>query len=330
MKFTDKARWKIVIVAMLCVIALLAAAGGSLAIYTSQDHQRGVARNTEDEKIRFTSNYLQSCAIDAAETAYAGRTISSFANTGGMISIDIYIYNYANGNTNLVSQKDISYTMALTLSGIDSSNTYGVKYGDGDAANMDAGSPKSDAAKKTSTYTIENRKLVGRSPATHKYTITMPSSDLDKVRIIATATPTNSSTTNYQKLAAVIAPITGETINNFSFDGKFIYASGSQPSEYSGFNYEVSISSGEATATLTWNAGLLEIDPFFLQKINGQPTGTDTEKTLTFTMNQQNGTGDYLISFYIKNKDEMEKKDWPEMKTLVTFNAVQSQSTTAE
>ena len=43
MRFTDRPKWKRTVLAVICLIGLLAVAGGSFAAYTSQAFQRGVA-----------------------------------------------------------------------------------------------------------------------------------------------------------------------------------------------------------------------------------------------------------------------------------------------
>lgn len=94
------------------------------------------------------------------------------------------------------------------------------------------------------------------------------------------------SVNNGQILAAVIAPCTGSSINAFSFEGKYTDESESTtPQDYSGFNYEISISSGSATATLKWESDVLEVDQFFITKIAGSII-KQADGSLTFTMDQ--------------------------------------------
>ena len=33
------------------------------------------------------------------------------------LTLDLYVYNYANGNTSLISQRDITYDLAISFSG---------------------------------------------------------------------------------------------------------------------------------------------------------------------------------------------------------------------
>ena len=303
--FTKKPKLKTILIVLLALAGLSAVVGGSFAAYTSQAYQRGVARNRDNETVRFTSNYLQACANTTDSKDYAGRTVLFSDSTSGEISVDIFVYNYANGNENLVSQKDITYNMSIMFESSNTGNSYSVKVEDGDVQTV-----------QSNKFEQSNVRLAGRRASSHKYTVTFPASDLDKLKITAVATPTVSSlsATNNQKLAAVI---------------KFIdQIDGNSPKDFAGFNYEVSISSGVADATLTWNTAIVEIDKFFL--INLGKSDKEIESilaagTLTFTMNQTKGTGDYLIPFYIKDKRKI-TDDWNCMG--ITFTATKREQST--
>lgn len=238
MKHINTPKWKTIILAFICAIALLTLAGGTYAAYTSQAFQRGVARNRDTETVRFTSNYMQSCS--SGTTSYQGRTVlfSGTDKDRESLSVDLYVYNYANGNANLISQRDITYDLEISFSGGKES---------GYTVTPENGSKLSGSTK----YTIQGQTLRGRAANYHKYTITFPGSDLDKLKITAVATPKNVAVTNNQILGAVISPCTGSTTQTFSAKGEFIDTM-AVPTEYKGFNYEISISSGKATGTLTW------------------------------------------------------------------------------
>lgn len=319
MKFTEKPKKKVLLLAGLGFFALLALIGGSYAAYSRQAYQRGVARNRDGETVCFTSNYLQSC--ESKSTNYAGRTIlfsQKEKDDGGTLSIPLYIYNYANKNAQMVSQKDITYNLTITFDG-----------GTGTGYNVES---KSDETVERSgtTYTVKNRTLIGRSARSHEYTITIPAADIDKVKITVTAVPDNLSVTNYQILAAVLAPCTGAATNTFTYKGDFIDKSAS-PTEYSGFNYEISISSGAATGTLTWDSKAVEIDTYFLKNLRKteQEISEILKKgSLTISMDQSNGSGDYLIPFYIKDKSEI-PDSWETMETKIHFEAKQSETQTS-
>lgn len=322
MKMTQKPKWKIILLAVLCFIGMLSLAGGSLSIYMRQAFQRGVARNRNNETVRFTSNYLQACTYNAKETDYAGRTVlfSEKDKSEESLSIEIDVLNYVSGNENLVSQKDITYTMTISVSALSGTldGTYTAKYENEPEKDINAATP----------YEKKQMTLTGRNPRVHKYYVTIPGSALDKVKITATAVPDAPSVTNNQKLAAIIAPCTAAETAEFSYDSTFIDAAeNTSPKEYAAFNYLVSISSGKAEATLKWNKDVLEIDSYFLKSLEKAENISDIIKdgSLTFTMDQPSGTGEYLIPFYVKDKDKISKKTWGDMKSLITFSATQQE-----
>lgn len=95
--------------------------------------------------------------------------------------------------------------------------------------------------------------------------------------------------------------------------------------QYDGFNYGISISSGAADVVLTWNPAVLEIDKFFVKKLETQNLITSKDLAngkLEFEMDQSNGTGDFLISFYIKDKSKI-PENWSDMEKMIQFTATQ-------
>ena len=188
MRFTDRPKWKRTVLAVICLIGLLAVAGGSFAAYTSQAFQRGVARNRDNETVRFTSNYLQSCASNAAESSYATRIVSFGEDNKNSERLDVeldiynYVYNYTDGNTNLISQRDITYDLTISFSG-GGENGYSIS--------TDAGTVSGSGTK----FQVKDLTLTGRTARSHKFNIHFPVSDLDQVKITVTAVPRNLSVT---------------------------------------------------------------------------------------------------------------------------------------
>ena len=334
MNFLNKPKWKRILLAAICCLTLAVLASGSYAAYTRQAFQRGVARNGEAETIRFTSDYLQNCANETTETDYSSKVISytdSQKNSGDSVEFEFCIYNYANGNKSQVSQKSITYDLEIKFSD-GSGSGYVVTDDTGSTVNPDS----------SGICKVENKTLISNVAKEHKYKLLFPGSDIDKLRIIITATPTNLSITNNQKLAIVITPCTGTMTSAFSFDGKFIDApeegNNPAPTQYYGFNYEISISTGIADVTLEWNADYLEIDRFFLYdllkdgnendaQINTKISQVLKDKKIIFKMDQAGGTGDYLIPFYRTNVKEI-PATWDELKKYITFTAVPRDSST--
>ena len=317
MRFTDRPKWKRIILAVICLIGLLAVAGGSFAAYTSQAFQRGVARNRDNETVRFTSNYLQSCGNNTGKDSYATRNISftEAQKNESELTFELDIRNYINENANLVNQRDITYDLTISFSN-GGADSYTV---------VDEDAKKSYANAKE--YVISAKTLTGRGAKSHTYTIKFPGSDLDKLKITVTAVPQNLSVTNSQILAAVISPCVGTTADTFSYEGKFVYDASATPTAYDGFNYEISISSGEAEAVLEWNPAVLEIDKFFLSNNEFSVSSENGRNKINLIMNRAGGTGDYLIPFYIKDRSYITQHDnWSSMNSLITFEATQKQS----
>lgn len=334
MKLTKKPGKKRIILMFMALFCVMALAGVSMGAYTRQASMRGVLRNRDADLVRFTSDYLQNCAMKDKDTDYTRKTISFSKETDSQkeLTLKIHVYNYANGNETLVSQKDITYNMEISFEGQKGEkNAYKIKYGD------------QEIKPENGIYKINSQTLVGRTAKQHVYTVTFPAGDLDKLQIKAVATPTNPSVTNNQKLAAIIMPCTGSTTNDFSSSGEYTdKSSKTNPKQYDGFNYEVKISTGIATATLTWNPNYVEIDKYFLVNLGEEPEkineiledeiledGTLKEKSITFIMNQADGTGDYLIPFYIKNKSKI-PETWEKMEKqqIIQFKAIPQNRTT--
>ena len=69
----------------------------------------------------------------------------------------------------------------------------------------------------------------------------------------------------------------------------------------------------------------MEIDKFFVEKLEKQGLiiSKNLEKgELKFTMDQSNGTGNFLISFYIKDKSKI-PENWSDMEKMIQFTATQ-------
>lgn len=315
MKLTEKPKLKTLWIALAVVVGLFAVTSGSYAAYNSQDVQRGVARNRDTDAIRFTSNYLKPSSSDSEEN-YPGKVIGFSKNTAAdtKLTIDIWVYNYVVGSNSQVNEKDITYNMSIQLKdGTGSSSDYIVKDNE----------EKSLTADTNRTYRTKST-LVGRAARSHHYTVQIPGKDLDKIKIIAKAEPVNKSYTGNKFLAAVIAPCTASTVQSFSCTGTFTDSGNGKTADYDAFNYEVSISGGQANVTLEWNNKVVEIDPFFLKKIGKAKSDLKTNgnmTSLTYTMDQTKGTGDYLIPFY--RRSNTLPADWANMKDVISVDGKQ-------
>ena len=322
MKLTSRPKLKKVLIALIVLIGMTAVVGRSYAAYISQDAQRGVARNRDTDRIRFSSNYLQATNTDN-ENQYANKVIAYSKNTSAdvEIPIDIYVYNYIQGSASLVNDKDITYNMTIKISG-GTKESYTVKYGN------DVLTPTKDG--NTYTYVKTNAKLSGRAQNLHHYTVTVYGADLDKVKIIAKADPADKTYTGNQFLAATISPCTASEVKSFSCEGTFTDASNGNPKDYDAFNYEVSISGGRANVTLSWDSTKVEIDPYFLEKIGKTKediVDSNDGKSIQFEMDQNEGTGEYLIPFYRLTENGKLPATWKDMNSVIKVSGDQIATT---
>lgn len=304
----NKKRTAVVGISLVGVLLLVIA---TYAAYTRQAYQRGTARNRDTEIVSFTSNYLQLYTKGSSGNAYVAKNIvyGTDEKKKESVSFNIHVYNYANGNTSLVSQKDITYTMRIEF-----------KNGAGNGYKVESD---------TNSITPDNnvceikKTLIGRTANEDVFTVTFPGNEIDTLQITATAIPEKAALTNNQYLAATLVPCTTASKVTFRAEGIFLDKAEGTPMQYDGFNYGISISSGAADAVLTWNPAVLEIDKFFVEKLQNLITSKNLAKgELKFTMDQSNGTGDFLISFYIKDKSKI-PENWSDMEKMIQFTATQ-------
>lgn len=313
MNLSEKPNKKRTAVMGICLVGVLLLVIATYAAYTRQAYQRGTARNRDTEIVSFTSNYLQLYTTGTSGNAYVAKNIvyGTDEKKKESVSFDIHVYNYANGNTSLVSQKDITYTMRIEF-----------KNGAGKGYKVE--SNKTPITPVNNVYEI-NKTLIGRTANEDVFTVTFPGNEIDTLQITATAIPDKVALTNNQFLAATLVPCTTASKVTFRAEGIFLDKAEGKPKQYDGFNYGISISSGAAAAVLTWNPDVVEIDKFFVKKLDTQQLITKNDLAngkLEFKMDQSNGTGDFLISFYIKDKSKI-PDNWSDMEKMIQFTATQ-------
>ena len=307
----NKKRTAVVGISLVGVLLLVIA---TYAAYTRQAYQRGTARNRDTEIVSFTSNYLQLYTTGTLGNAYVAKNIvyGTDEKKKKPVSFDIHVYNYANGNTSLVSQKDITYTMKIEF-----------KNGAGNGYKVESDTT-SITPVNNNVYEIR-KTLIGRTANEDVFTVTFPGNEIDTLQITATAIPEKAALTNNQFLAATLVPCTTASKVTFRAEGIFLDKAEGTPDQYDGFNYGISISSGAADAVLIWDPAVLEIDKFFVEKLETKKLVTSKNLAngeLKFTMDQSNGTGDFLISFYIKDKSKI-PENWSDMEQMIQFTATQ-------
>ena len=312
MNLSEKPNKKRTAVMGICLVGVLLLVIATYAAYTRQAYQRGTARNRDTEIISFTSNYLQLYTTGTSGNAYVAKNIvyGTDEKKKESVSFDIHVYN-ANGNTSLVSQKDITYTMKIEF-----------KNGAGNEYKVE--SDNTSITPVNNVYEIK-KTLIGRTANENVFTVTFPGNEIDTLQITATAIPEKAALTNNQYLAATLVPCTTASKVTFRAEGIFLDKSEGKPMQYDGFNYGISISSGAADAVLSWNPDVVEIDKFFVEKLEQKNLIKSKDLAsgkLEFKMDQSNGTGDFLISFYIKDKSQI-PDNWSDMEKMIQFTATQ-------
>lgn len=327
MKNKWKHTWQRLAVAALCLLLPAAMAGVSLAAYTRANFSRAVVQNRNGTLLRFSSNYLYEYA-GSSEAQYPDHALpfpaAPEASLDEEITLTLRLHNFlqngAEGDSSLVSQVDIPYTLTLRFADGRADGVYPVTFRD------EAGAGETNEVQGAGTYT-HTATLPGGDKHTHTYELGILRRDLDKLRIVAKAVPEASAGGSGQLLAAVLLPCTSaEKVLGFSCTGSFPdAAAGHAPSEYAGLNYAVTASGGAGTARLSWDSTRVKIDPFFLQKLGKTDTDIVIEGTIhsiTFPMDQNNETGSYLIPFYwVAGREEI--KTWQDAAALIGVSAAE-------
>lgn len=325
MKNKWKHTWQRLAVAALCLLLPAAMAGVSLAAYTRANFSRAVVQNRNGTLLRFSSNYLYEYA-GSSEAQYPDHALpfpaAPEASLDEEITLTLRLHNFlqngAEGDSSLVSQVDIPYTLTLRFADGRADGVYPVTFRDG------AGAGETNEVQGAGTYT-HTATLPGGDKHTHTYELRILRRDLDKLRIVAKAVPDASAGGSGQLLAAVLLPCTSaEKVLGFSCTGSFPDASaGHSPSDYAGLNYAVTASGGAGTARLSWDSTRVKADPFFLQKLGKADTdivAEGTTRSITFPMDQNNETGSYLIPFYwVAGREEI--TTWQEADALIWVSA---------
>ena len=210
MNLSEKPNKKRTAVMGICLVGVLLLVIATYAAYTRQAYQRGTARNRDTEIVSFTSNYLQLYTKGTSGNAYVAKNIvyGTDEKKKESVSFKIHVYNYANGNTSLVSQKDITYTMRIEF-----------KNGAGNGYKVESD---------TTSITPDNnvceikKTLIGRTANEDVFTVTFPGNEIDTLQITATAIPEKAALTNNQYLAATLVPCTTASKVTFRAEGIFL------------------------------------------------------------------------------------------------------------
>ena len=151
------------------------------------------------------------------------------------------------------------------------------------------------------------------------YSVTFNDKDYNKVEIKVVVTPTDFTTTQSQILNGVLIPIEYATTQGVRMSWEFTDSTRGKPDQFDAYNLSVTISGGSGYVVITWENDKLDIDPFFLKKVNATPKVNGTTSTLTIRMNSEDATSAYLIQFYNHNQAKPDWKAWNELPITVAL-----------
>lgn len=305
------------------IAAILAlAATASYAAYVNLDINKFVLMTGKGNQAFFGSNYLYLTNSQAEPAQYSSRRIPQTpkADSEGIYTFSVMVCNYVYGNPEMWNLDNIDYTFGVKL------------YQNGSGSTLPAGfknvSVTVDSSKyqpnESGVFDFPQMTLTGGVTSDHTYVFDVPAALKDELMFEVTATPANRSysATNNQKLAALIT--LAEKTPPHGWSGKFLDSTSHAPSEYSGFNYEIS-GTGTGTIVLTWDKSL-QISPWFLSDNHLTPQYDETTGSIELTVGAENGPSAYQFQFYKADKDYIDGLDWDNLKGLVTVAPAEDQS----
>lgn len=311
MKIDFSNKKKLILSVSLAAAALVAVVGGTLAIYTSQVFQRGVVRNRDNQAIRFSSDKLAQVNFGTSPQ------ISYYPVADKQTSLSFRICNYDQTKSTLVSERDISYTIAFKVEGGSSDFVYQV------SCNGGANEPLDTAT--GSTHTLEGGRL-----SVDTYTVTFSENDYQNLKLTVTATPKDLSLTRNTILTATLIPIAYGTTQNFNVRREFPDSwreneEGSlfTPADLDAYNVLVTAAGGEGDVYIRWDPAKVEMDYFFQKDYTVAEDGN--WRKITLSMNSAGETASYLIPFYNPNAKNPNWGSWKDLEDCIQVGVVETQ-----
>ena len=296
---------KLTLSLILLLAALAVAAGGTVAIYTSQVFQRSVVRNRDSEAIRFSSNKLYRVA-DGTPLQLYYYPMSKYQTT-----MSFTVCNYDQSKSTVVSEKDIGYSVTFSIP--EGTNTFDYTVNGTSSVN--------------GKLTIDSKPLQGAKRSSDSYTIDFGSHAYADTKISVTVTPTDLTLTKNTVLQATLIPIEYATTQGVTVKSEFTDSTRGTPNQFAAYNLSVSISGGKGNVVISWDASQLDIDPFFKTKgTDGTDPNTGYD-TLTVSMNAEDETGAYLIQFYNHNSAKPTWKAWDQLPITVELKTSDTETT---
>lgn len=299
MKKISSLKKRSIMSACLVMGALVLLIGGTLAIYTSQDHQRSVVRNRDNEVIRFSSDKLYRVT--------SGTTAQKYYYPMGKDerTMTFQVCNYDQAKSTLFNEKRIEYTITFQINNGTDGFDYTISNGK---------TTKSVTTGSSESFTDS---LVGGRKSTNSYSFTFSEGDFNKVELLVTVTPTNPTVTQNRILNGVLIPIEYATTQGVTIKSEFTDSTRGKPDQFDAYNLSVMISGGAGNVIIEWENEKLDIDPFFASGKNFSKG--DKYSSIVVPMNSEDETGSYLIQFYNHNTNRPEWTSWSKIPIEVTL-----------
>ena len=283
---------------------------GSMSAYTNFNSVNNVVSTGKPKDTLFSSNYLY---LIGESDSYSSRRITP-TTAGENSSFTVQIYNYVYGNPSAWNTETIVYTFQVIVkprvdgnSLPDDAEKVSLQIGDNTVIGETNGVFRTYSIIGTLNNTAANQ---------NSYTITVPNSIKDQIKLEITATPDDMTKTGNKKLAAVISMATLEATKHWT--GKFLDDQSSTPDQYDGYNYEIS-GNGTGTVKLQWDASKLQISKWFA---DGKTISEDNGwKSLNMDVGDQTA---YQFQFY--RVPSVTISDWSTMNGFVKVSFTEGSS----
>ncbi len=255
---------------VLCVVALAVGMRLTWAAYTGNAYLKAVEVTNATQSL-FASDVLVGYYSDPEVIDTSSVVVDP---VDGMCSFTFSVYNCLLDDRQVVNDKDVPYTLTVDAS---NAGEWGISC-DGEAQ------PTGQAIT-----------LPGNKATVKTYTITFPESVLGSAVFTVKAEVDTSASnigTKLTCLAAKIVPGKRSSVKAASVSGVLVNRA-SDFSKYDAYNYLVTVTGIETKVKLTWDASVVEIDPYFTAKYTDAEIDAENGSAV-FSMQP----GSSIVSFY--------------------------------
>lgn len=321
------------LLAVLFAVSTFAGVRVGFAAYSSvQNVKRVVQLSKKVEDVLFSSNYLSK--FNLTDENYGASKLINFTRSDGETagvkrSFVVTVNNFDLSNHSLWNDKDMNYTLAVTV--LDKNGT---PITDTDKLN---GMSVNGTQFTSGVVNLENQTLQTGKRSTNSYTITLNENYKD-IKLKVEALPNDYGTTKNYKLCKIFefGEISANTdvrwIGTFS-DAKVTSATAenNQIGDLDGFNYRLA-GSKDGKVNLTWNKKYVDISPIFVEEISSKKKpGTENKRNVTYDTTNNSITFDvfatdkeFILQFYRTAKPAGEMWDSANKTVYVSENGNQT------